>query len=155
MISLILIGSFKESLKRPEMLKLYSLVKPNTLLHVISRVEDIIEGRADLIPENNYLQCSLLKYPEGKTFKPHKHKWHPPFTDTVIAQESWVIVQGRVKVIYYDLDDSILCEEVLDWGDSSFTLQGGHNYVILDPDTIVYEFKTGPYKDQQSDKEFI
>ena len=37
----------------------------------------------------------------------------------------------------------------------SFTLQGGHNYLILEDDTLVYEFKTGPYEGQEFDKKFI
>ena len=35
------------------------------------------------------------------------------------------------------------------------TFQGGHTYEILEEDTIVYEYKTGPYKGQANDKEFI
>ena len=33
---------------------------------------------------------------EGKTFKPHKHIWKNRTRD-VIAQESWVVIQGKVK----------------------------------------------------------
>ena len=40
-------------------------------------------------------------------------------------------------------------------GDASFTLYGGHTYKILEQDTIVYEYKTGPYLGQTFDKEFI
>jgi hypothetical protein len=35
------------------------------------------------------------------------------------------------------------------------TFRGGHNYYILEEDTIVYEYKTGPYLGQDLDKEFI
>ena len=35
------------------------------------------------------------------------------------------------------------------------TFQGGHTYEILEDDTIVYEYKTGPYKGQENDKVFI
>jgi len=40
-------------------------------------------------------------------------------------------------------------------GDASFTLYGGHTYEILEDDTIVYEYKTGPYEGQKLDKTFI
>ena len=32
---------------------------------------------------------------------------------------------------------------------------GGHTYEILVDDTVVYEYKTGPYMGQAKDKEFI
>jgi len=35
------------------------------------------------------------------------------------------------------------------------TFFGGHNYLIMQDDTLVYEFKTGPYTGQQNDKVFI
>ena len=50
---------------------------------------------------------------------------------------------------------SRLIEEILNQGDASFTLYGGHNYQILEDDTIVYEYKTGPYEGQKLDKTFI
>ena len=39
--------------------------------------------------------------------------------------------------------------------DASFTLYGGHNYLFLEDNTIVYEYKTGPYKGQSMDKVFL
>jgi hypothetical protein len=90
----------------------------------------------------------------GKTFKPHKHIWKEG-EKTVIAQESWVVISGSVAVTFYDLDDSIISQETLNSGDLSMTFQGGHNYIATAPNTFVYEFKTGPYKGQEHDKEFI
>jgi hypothetical protein len=53
------------------------------------------------------------------------------------------------------LDDKILAEPILKTGDASFTLEGGHNYLILEDNTLVYEYKTGPYEGQLMDKKFI
>jgi cupin fold WbuC family metalloprotein len=91
---------------------------------------------------------------KDKTFKPHKHIFKQGEKE-VIAQESWVVIQGSVKVILYDLDDQIIAEEIINKGDCSITFEGGHNYYILEDDTVVYEYKTGPYKGQLLDKEFI
>jgi hypothetical protein len=49
----------------------------------------------------------------------------------------------------------VITEEILEPGDISLTLHGGHNYVALEEDTLVYEFKTGPYLGQEKDKVFI
>ena len=134
--------------------KIYSKVDPSKLLHLIVRKEEITPGRQDIVPEENFIQCSILNMEKGKTFRPHKHIWKER-TRNVIAQESWIVIQGSVKCIFYDTDNNIIAEPILYPGDASFTLEGGHNYLILEEDTIVYEYKTGPYEGQSFDKTFI
>jgi cupin fold WbuC family metalloprotein len=136
------------------MIKLFSKVDPSKLLHIVVRKEDILPGRQDIISEDNFLQCSILNMEKNKTFKPHKHIWKER-THNMIAQESWVVIQGKVKCFFYDLDDSMIEEIILNTGDASFTLEGGHNYLTLEDDTLVYEYKTGPYEGQINDKTFI
>lgn len=133
---------------------IYSKAEPGKLLHMVVRMSDFQSGRQDLIAGDQFIQCSMLKMNEGTTFKPHRHIWKER-SQKVIAQESWLIVRGRVKAVFYDLDNTVLQEVVLGEGDASFTLEGGHNYLILDDDTLVYEYKTGPYEGQAADKEFI
>jgi len=132
----------------------YSKVEPDRLLHVVNRLSEIGERR-DIINPNNFIQCSSLKMEKGKTFRPHKHIYKEKYYEKQIAQESWVVIRGSVKCIFYDIDDTILAEPILYAGDASFTLGGGHNYLILEDDTIVYEYKTGPYEGQIFDKKFI
>lgn len=134
--------------------KVYSKIQEGKLLHLVKRKQEIQQGREDLISENNFIQCSVLNLSEGKTFRPHKHIWKRRDRE-VIAQESWIVIQGSVKCFFYDLDDTILSEVILYPGDASFTLEGGHNYLILEEGTIVYEYKTGPYEGQEFDKTFI
>ena len=134
--------------------KIYSKIDPTKLLHIIQRVDKIKESRVDLIPEEHFIQCSILKMENGKTFKPHKHIWKNRTRD-VIAQESWIVIKGKVKCIFYDIDDQIISTPILNPGDASFTLEGGHTYEILEDDTLVYEYKTGPYEGQKLDKQFI
>jgi hypothetical protein len=132
----------------------YSRAYPEVLLHTIVRKEDMKPGRLDIIAPEEFIQCSILNMKNGKTFKPHKHIWKER-TRNVIAQESWIVIQGSVKCIFYDLDDTIIATPILYPGDASFTLQGGHNYEILEDETLVYEYKTGPYEGQLLDKVFI
>jgi cupin fold WbuC family metalloprotein len=134
--------------------KIYSKQDPGALLHMIVRKEDMQPGRQDVVPEENFIQCSILNMEKDKTFKPHRHIWKER-TRNVIAQESWVVIQGSVKCIFYDLDNEIIAERILYSGDASFTLEGGHNYLILEDNTLVYEYKTGPYEGQALDKTFI
>ncbi len=134
--------------------KIYSKTETNKLLHIVVRKSDLKSGRLDVIPEDNFIQCAVLNMKNGKTFQPHKHIWKTR-TRNVIAQESWIVIQGRVQCHFYDLDDTIISEPILEPGDASFTLEGAHTYTILEDDTLVYEYKTGPYEGQKLDKEFI
>ena len=132
--------------------KIYSKVDPAKLLHIINRRDDI-KGRENIIPGQEFLQVASLKLNKNQTFKAHKHI---PFEkNTQMTQESWVVIQGSVKAMLYDLDDSILAEPVLKPGDCSITLYGGHNYESLEEDTLVYEYKTGPYFGIENDKVFL
>ena len=122
--------------------KIYSKIDDDKLLHIVVRLGDF-KGRTEIVPENNFIQCAALKMPKERTYAEQ------------IAQESWVVITGKVRCILYDTDNTVIATPILEAGDASFTLYGGHTYEILEEDTIVYEYKTGPYEGQQLDKEFI
>jgi hypothetical protein len=133
--------------------KYYSKIRPDVLLHLVTDINKLKEERIDIAPENEYLQLALLNFSKGKTFKPHKHIIKEKLTD--IAQESWFVYKGSVECIFYDLDDSILTREKIIEGQVSMTFRGGHNYKILEDNTLVLEYKTGPYLGIENDKKFI
>ena len=61
-------------------MKIYSKIKPEILLHLIYRYEDIASldtkdglGRTNVVPEDKFLQLAALHMDKGKTFKAHKH----------------------------------------------------------------------------------
>ena len=86
------------------MIQYFSKVDPSKLLHVVVRKEDLTPGRVEVVPEDNFIQCALLNMEKGKTFKPHRHIFKER-TRNVIAQESWIVVQGSVKCTFYDIDN--------------------------------------------------
>jgi len=132
------------------MKKIHSNINKEKLLHLILRKEDVVEERYNIIDDQEYLQLAAMLLPKGKTFIPHRHV---DCKKTVLmTQESWVVISGKVKAILYDLDDSVITEEILNAGDCSVTFYGGHNYEILEDNTLVYEYKTGPYEGQKLDK---
>jgi cupin fold WbuC family metalloprotein len=135
------------------MKKIFSRQEPEILLHLVNRMEEI-NDRTDICPQEEFLQLASLKMEKGKTFRPHKHIFKQG-EEKVISQESWVVIAGKVKAMFYDLDNKLIESLILHPGDCSVTFRGGHNYEILEDKTIVYEFKTGPYKGQRLDKEFI
>ena len=136
------------------MYNIYSKVTPEKLLHTVHRFYEI-EGRVEVAPETQFLQLATLRMEKGKTFKPHQHIWKPSPTEQVIAQESWVVIKGSVECSFFDTDGTLLEKVVIRQGDCSMTFEGGHTYLILEDDTVVYEYKTGPYQGQAMDKVFL
>ena len=140
------------------MREIHSKFDPRLLLHIVHRTNTNDANtfyRKNLRDEKQYLQAAYIRMPEGHTFKPHQHIFKDPPHHEVIAQESWVVVNGKVEVLYYDIDGKFLESVILEQGDITITFRGGHNYKALLPNTIVYEFKTGPYTGQENDKVFI
>lgn len=136
--------------------KYYSKIDTNKLLHIVNRLSSINnKQRINIIPEDNFIQCSLLKLENNKTFSPHKHITKSRNYDNQISQESWLVLEGKIECTFYDIDDTVLATTVLNKGDASFTLYGGHTFKVLQEDTIIYEYKTGPYEGQQLDKVLI
>jgi len=134
--------------------QIYSRVDPGVLCHLVNRLSDITD-RTNVSTDDQFLQLATLRMNEGHTFRAHQHIWRSTPVDQIIAQESWVVIQGRVQVFFYDTDGKLLTTTELAPGDASMTFQGGHNYLILEDDTVVYEYKTGPYQGQALDKVFL
>ena len=116
-------------------------------------MDNITYTRNDISPEEEYLQVSSFRLDNKKTFKAHKHIENIKKTD--ITQESWIIIKGVIKAKLYDTDGTLIVEHILKQGDCSITFRGGHNYECMEDDTVVYEYKTGPYTGQENDKVFI
>lgn len=137
---------------------LHSKIKPNKLLHIVHRVDEfytIKDGhRRDVVGTDEFLQLSSMQMKKNHTFRPHQHIYKQGEKE-VIAQESWVVIKGSVECHFYDTNGILLGKPILKAGDCSVTLGGGHNYLILEDDTLVYEYKTGPYKGIKLDKEFL
>tara|TARA_R110002020_G_scaffold154248_2_gene333811 strand:- start:8663 stop:9067 length:405 start_codon:yes stop_codon:yes gene_type:complete len=133
---------------------MHKIYRNEKLLHVVCTPADFTKDRTDIIDPTNFIQCSFLKMNKGKTFRPHKHIWKEPAFEKMIAQESWVVIRGKVNAHFFDTEMEPLETRVLNAGDVSFTLEGGHTYEILEDNTLVYEYKTGPYEGQTRDKVF-
>lgn len=136
------------------MTEIYSRIEPDKLLHFIIRDSDINVERYDAICEKERLQLAVLNMKEGKTFKAHKHKYNTITTESP-AMEIWVCTKGAVQCTYYDTDGSFLAVALMQPGDLTCTIEGGHNYESMEEGTRVMEIKSGPYFGQEHDKEFL
>ena len=138
--------------------RIYSKVS-NELIHFnFSARELLVSGkskRADLVDAENFLQISVLSLHSGDAFPAHVHIERKSKLQLLKAQESWVVLDGSVRVDYYDIDDCLLDSKVLNSGSVSVTLHGGHAYTSLVEGTIVLEYKSGPYEGKDKDKRMI
>ena len=134
-------------------INVYSKIDPKILLFVINRRENVSAIRQDLSPDGEYLQVATKQLAAGTTFAPHRH--NELLRETDITQEAWVFLQGRVAARFWDIDDELIYETELGAGDVAVVFRGGHSFIVLEDDTILYEFKTGPYYGIEKDKTYI
>ena len=132
---------------------IFSKVNVGELLHLVLR-SDGYGPREDVIEPKEVLQLSRFAAAAGDSFRPHRHLAKRVNIDEITAQEAWVIMKGRIRVTYFDIDNSVLERVELAEGDVSVSLAGGHGYEILE-DSEILEFKTGPYLGQAQDKVFL
>tara|TARA_R100000742_G_C4201592_1_gene30539 strand:- start:55 stop:462 length:408 start_codon:yes stop_codon:yes gene_type:complete len=135
------------------MQRIHSKIDKNKLLHALHRFADF-NGRQNVSPDEQFLQLATIQNEKGVKYKPHQHIWKKG-EEKVIAQESWIVAKGKIRVFYYDTDGSLLSTEDLGQGDCSITYEGGHTYMALEEDTFVYENKVGPYKGIENDKKLL
>jgi cupin fold WbuC family metalloprotein len=86
----------------------------------------------------------------GSYIAPHRHL-DPP------KDESWIVLQGALAFFAFDEHGAIVDSLEVRAGSDVFgvDLEPGvyHSFFALEPDTVVYEVKTGPYT-PSSDKSF-
>ena len=131
------------------------LISKKNRKHLVYSAEEFSDGMTELVEPSNFIQCMFLKLPKGKIFNAHQHLWKDSPNKQTIAQESWVVLKGSAKGYFYDIDGEHLSTITLKEGDITFTLEGGHHFEILEDDTMIYEFKTGPYEGVEKDKVFL
>lgn len=131
----------------------FSQVDKDKLLHTIFKAENLeqnFEGFKDIAPHTENLQILFIRQNKGKKYIPHYHIEN--IRKINITNESWIILKGKVKVFLYDIDNTILHEDILCAGDCSITYCGAHNYEILEDDSRIIEAKNGPFLGVERDR---
>jgi hypothetical protein len=135
------------------MFKIYSKIKKKKLLHIFYSFKNNLKT-VNLTPPNEFLQASIFKFKEKKIINSHKHLKHDIIKTRRQIQESWILIQGKAKITYFDINKKILKKFLMKPGDISITFFGGHELKIEKKDTILYEYKTGPYKGNLKDLKY-
>lgn len=136
--------------------KIYSKIHPAVLLHKRITKEAFSDAkfRINACEDREWLQLAILNLAQNQTFKPHKHI-EREIHSIMRPHECWIVISGSVKVFYYDLDDKLMETRILNAGDVTMTIEGGHTYESLEDNTLVYEIKVPFYEGVEKDKVFI
>ncbi len=123
---------------------IYSKKNKTKLIACIYKAKKKIKNRVDLSPKSELLQVGVIKLKNNFELKKHLHT--PIIRKTKGTQEIWIVMSGKIKVIFYDIDKIKISEKTLNKGDMSILFCGGHSFECLKKETIIYEIKNGPYK---------
>lgn len=135
------------------MLKFFAKQNNDAVLHVIADANQVDAVRQDVTSPDQLLQASIIRLTNGKQVGPHAHELRTTQTDTPLrTQECWFVFRGSIEVQLFDEDQGFIGEYELHAGQLLITFAGGHALKCVEADTVLLEFKNGPYlgKDYQT-----
>ena len=118
------------------------LVYKNVLLAIIIKNNFRQSGIEFFTPSEFSQQLGYMNRPKGYVIEPHIHK-HVERT-VVLTQEVLLIKSGKVRIDFYDNDQTYVDERTVSKGDVILLAAGGHGFEILE-DAEIIEIKQGPY----------
>ena len=121
------------------------------LIALILRVSYSKQGIEFFTPDDFSHQLGYMKRPQGYVIPPHVH--NPVARKVEYTKEVLFIKSGRVRVDFYDDDQTYLESRVLETGDVILLAYGGHGFEILEPSEMI-EVKQGPYAGEQDKTRF-
>ncbi|WP_301102022.1 hypothetical protein [Propionivibrio sp.] len=112
------------------------------VLAVILRANFYSEGIEFFTPAHFSQQLGYMNRPQGYMIPPHVH--NPVAREVQFTKEVLIIKTGKVRVDFYDDDQSYLESRILYQGDIVLLAFGGHGFEMLESSEII-EVKQGPY----------
>jgi len=121
------------------------------LLAVIVSREFDKPGIHFFTPSDLSQQLAYMRHPAGKVIDPHVH--NPVDRSVQYTQEVLFIKRGRLRVDFYDNDQTYIESRILQAGDVILLATGGHGFEVLDEIEMI-EVKQGPYAGDQDKTRF-
>lgn len=87
-------------------------------------------------------QLAYMQHPKGKEIQAHVHK--PVKREIHFTQEVLVLRKGKLRVDFYDDDQTYLESHILNGGDIILLIEGGHGFKVLE-EMEMFEIKQGPF----------
>ena len=119
-----------------------SIIYGHVTLAIILRSSFNEEGISFFTPNDFSQQLGYMNRPEGYVIAPHVH--NPVVREVQFTKEVLFIKSGKVRVDFYNDDQSYLESQILTAGDVVLLAFGGHGFEMLERSEII-EVKQGPY----------
>ena len=129
-----------------------TLKSGDQLLAVIVRRDFSEPGIHFFTPDDLSQQLAHMRHPAGKIIDPHVH--NPVDRSVQFTQDVLFIKRGRLRVDFYDNEQTYLESRVLEAGDVILLATGGHGFEVLEELEMV-EVKQGPYAGDQDKTRFV
>lgn len=121
------------------------------LIAIILYNEFTKDGIEFFSPGDFSQQLGYMKRKKGDTIQEHKHLLH--LREIKFTQETLFIKKGRVKVNFFDEENTYFTSRELKTGDVILLASGGHGFEFLD-ETEIIEVKQGPYVGDEDKERF-
>ncbi|MBM5816105.1 MAG: hypothetical protein FJ083_05815 [Cyanobacteria bacterium K_Offshore_surface_m2_239] len=128
-----------------------TIVSRGQLLALVLRTQFQKEGIDFFTPGDFSQQLGYMNRPQGYVISPHVH--NPVAREVQYTKEVLFVKSGRMRVDFYDEDQTYLESRILEAGDVILLAYGGHGFEMLEPTEII-EVKQGPYAGDQDKTRF-
>ena len=108
-------------------------------------------GLGELAAHDQRQQLGVMCHPAGKLIGAHVHR--PVARTVAYTQETLFIRRGRLRVDFFDEDQTYLESRELKGGDVILLIKGGHGFLVLE-DLEMIEVKQGPYAGDEDKTRF-
>lgn len=102
-------------------------------------------------PDDFSQQVAYMSHPAEKIIEPHVHNLVP--REVHYTQEVLFIRKGKLRVDFYDEQQTYLESHVLQAGDVILLASGGHGFEVLEAVEMI-EVKQGPYSGEKDKTRF-
>ena len=119
-----------------------SIVFKDKLFAIILRINYRSEGIKFFTPDDFSQQLGYMNRPQGYIIPPHTH--NVQLREVKFTNEVLFIKTGKVRVDFYDENQSYIESRILNQGDVILLAVGGHGFEMLQASEII-EVKQGPY----------
>ncbi len=120
-------------------------------LAIIIRNDYTKDGVEFFTPNDFSQQLAYMKHPKGKRIDAHTHNVVP--REVSYTKEVLVIRKGKLRVDFYEDNQTYIESHIVEQGDIILLAFGGHGFECLEEVEMI-EIKQGPYLGEQDKVRF-
>ena len=127
-------------------------IEYNGKIYAIIIKNDYSKDGVDFFTPNDFSQqLAYMKHPKGKKIDAHTHNVVP--REISYTKEVLVIRKGKLRVDFYEDNQTYIASHIVEKGDIILLAFGGHGFECLEEVEMI-EVKQGPYLGEQDKVRF-